>query len=177
MFNFIFQTLLWFSKIFKWLGGRGNKIEMENTLWVQIYQRNIFENRILWESAALVPGEYLKHLKTVLNRREPLAIIWRGAFERLMYFSHSIPTLISISWPSTFMKSFTIINKTFVTGWYMTISDPAWDIFQIEKIKILLLINCDPKPCPCLVWDFIFYLQLERNKRQYVFFLLRCSQS
>ena len=130
MFNFIFQT---FSDSAKYLNDweeRGNKVEMENTLWVQIYKRNIFENRISLESGVRLPGEYLKHLKTVLNRREPLAIIWRGGFERLMYFSYSIPTLISISWPGTFMKSFTIINKTFVTGWYDATrpSDPPWNI-------------------------------------------------
>ena len=47
MFNFIFQT---FSDSAKYLNDweeRGNKVEMENTLWVQIYKRNIFENRIL----------------------------------------------------------------------------------------------------------------------------------
>ena len=63
MFNFIFQT---FSDSAKYLNDweeRGNKVEMENTLWVQIYKRNIFENRILYESGAPLPSEYLKHLK------------------------------------------------------------------------------------------------------------------
>ena len=84
-------------------------------------------------------------LKTVLNRREPLAIIWRGGFERLMYFSYSIPTLISISWPGTFTKSFTIINKTFVTGWYDATrpSDKPWKIsLKSTKLK-------SPSPSLC----------------------------